>query len=1227
MRDWSAHSIRLGWIRKSCLGALLCVLGSATSVHAAQWVLTPETTPAVSNADTVQLWTLVNQTDATGAVQSAKATDVKVAAGGGIYTAGYRDTGSTNGDEILATRHQADGSQLWETVVTGGTSRNVPVRLALDGLGNVYLTAVHYDSVGAAFILTAKLNSTGTVVCSDLTTAGVPEGILSTPSATYVLATVPNGSTRDIAVMSVNTSTCALSTLYSPTSSTDDRAVAMAFDSPSAPTILYVLGTTDISTSTDRGYVRIFKYVLGAGPDATWGQVLDAANSNNRDQAVGLDVASGDPYVIFDRLDTQNWTFNAQTHRIDPATGTSLWTSGVASAATPVAIYTGAYARALKVKAGDGVYVAFRTAAANADVVMVKYDLNGGIVWQSAAPYDVGNDDDAVAIEVDPSAAAPDEVYVAVTQGDAVGSTGHDIAILHYEAGGVLWDAFVVNSANDDRAGAIALGVDGDNQTTVQVVGGGDSKLPSATAGGGAYTIVKLGHAMPDLTTSVSSVPTSAVSDGLMTVQNTVTNELNAQLGELLGVTSPFDVSFYFATSPTDINPVPVTASPARQLSSLASGAVDSSAVTLVVPPVATLTPGSYYLMAKVDVANVIFERDETNNSWVSGSTILIVDPPDLQPTALNGAPANAPAGSTLNLTYAVHNTRTQPPAAAFTQSFVLVPVGGGADVPLTGTSTISQSADLTALANQGTLSGIPVSVTIPAATPAGNYELDVVVDSTGAIAESIETNNRLTVRPSITVDPIPDLTVSLTAYDLGATIGAQMSVSDSVQTVDASVNQSFDVSYYLSTDTTITSGDTLLSNSGTAQRTITALNVGTPDAATTLVDVPSSVAPGLYYLGAIVDSGSAIAESNEANNTAVSTTQISVGVAAGQPGEVPDLYMRSVSSPTSVTRGSAFNVDTVLDNLLQPTVTTPFTVGIYLSPDSTITTADYLVFQIDYASFSVSSDARTTPVTVPGSVTSLATWNTADASFCGVVAGNAIQANVNCGTWKINGSGAISNESFSGDGSVQITVPALGTSFAIGLTTAHSQTCNGGLTSCHGLPGMNYGLAVDTTGGLKVYESGNCTPASCLGGQQLTPVVAGDVIRVSREQGSTIKYYLNGVLKYTSTVSSSGVLYADISLGAGSGQINSVDFIVTPISPGTYYLGAIADINGTVAELNENNNTAINTGSGSSAASVVVAVQGADANSGGSGGGALLWLLGPLLAAFRLRALRSVGG
>jgi len=346
-----------------------------TPSWAAPWVLTPATTPALSNADTVELWTLVNQTDSATPLylQSAKATDVKVSAGGGIYSAGYRDvgtvTGSGAGDDIFVSRTQPDGSQLWETAAAavGPTDRNTPVSIALDGLGNVYLTAVYYGSGATAQVLAAKLDSSGVVICTDTATVGVPEGILASSSATYILATVPNGAaptTRDIDVLSMNTTNCALTSIYSPVSAGDDRAVAMAFDNPTTPTALYVLGTTDITTSTDRGDVRIYKYSLSTGADGAWGQALDAANSNHRDQAVALDVAGGDPYVIFDRWDNQNAIpFSAQTHRIDQTTGASLWMQTLSSPATPLATYSGAYARAIRVKAGDGAYVALQTAA------------------------------------------------------------------------------------------------------------------------------------------------------------------------------------------------------------------------------------------------------------------------------------------------------------------------------------------------------------------------------------------------------------------------------------------------------------------------------------------------------------------------------------------------------------------------------------------------------------------------------------------------------------------------------------------------------------------------------------------------------------------------------------------------------------------------------------------------------------------------------------------------
>ncbi len=406
------------------------------------------------------------------------------------------------------------------------------------------------------------------------------------------------------------------------------------------------------------------------------------------------------------------------------------------------------------------------------------------------------------------------------------------------------------------------------------------------------------------------------------------------------------------------------------------------------------------------------------------------------------------------------------------------------------------------------------------------------------------------------------------------------------------------------------------------------------PNSATVSVDIPSSLTPGVYYLGAVVDSGGTITESDETNNTTVSTTQISVGLASGQPGAVPDLQMTSVSAPTTVVRGTPFNVDTVLTNLLQPAVTSLFSVGIYLSTDTTITTADYRAAQIDYTvglvdaiGNPINSDSRTTSVTLPISVPVTASWNTADPYFCGVTpTATQIQADAaTCGVWKLDGSGALSNESFAGDGEVELTVPAAGNNVAVGLSNTHTETCTQ-VSICHGLRGMDYALVLNATSGdpliqLKVYEK--CAlPFPC--SVFTSSVAAGQVIRVKRV-GTTIKYYKDNTVFYTSTVPSSGTLFADVSLNSG-GSISTVTLTAIPVSAGAYYLGAIADNTSAITELSENNNIAVNTASGTSMASVVSIQSTQAAGSTGSGGGALLWLLCPLLAGlgWRIRPVSS---
>ncbi|MCK1380215.1 M10 family metallopeptidase C-terminal domain-containing protein, partial [Bradyrhizobium sp. 24] len=152
---------------------------------------------------------------------------------------------------------------------------------------------------------------------------------------------------------------------------------------------------------------------------------------------------------------------------------------------------------------------------------------------------------------------------------------------------------------------------------------------------------------------------------------------------------------------------------------------------------------------------------------------------------------------------------------------------------------------------------------------------------------------------------PLPDLTAS---YD---------SVSSTTIAAGGSTNIDFWVvnfgkaaaaasisGLYLSTDATITTGDTLLTTVASPGLSANGAT-GYFDHQTISLELPANLAPGTYYIGGIADYNNAISESNEANNNH-NVTQITVTAPAK-----PDLTASfdSVSS-TTIAAGGSTNID-----------------------------------------------------------------------------------------------------------------------------------------------------------------------------------------------------------------------------------------------------------------------------------------------------------------------------
>jgi hypothetical protein len=127
----------------------------------------------------------------------------------------------------------------------------------------------------------------------------------------------------------------------------------------------------------------------------------------------------------------------------------------------------------------------------------------------------------------------------------------------------------------------------------------------------------------------------------------------------------------------------------------------------------------------------------------------------------------------------------------------------------------------------------------------------------------SIRTN----VNTLITGGSKPDLVVLSLSGPSTGTIGSTIDVtSQAANTGSADATSSFRMGFYLSTNSTITTSDTLIQTCNFP----TGLPAGYGGTCQGPMPIPSSMSPGTYYLGAFVDDQAQISETSDSNNTRV---------------------------------------------------------------------------------------------------------------------------------------------------------------------------------------------------------------------------------------------------------------------------------------------------------------------------------------------------------------------
>ena len=351
-----------------------------------------------------------------------------------------------------------------------------------------------------------------------------------------------------------------------------------------------------------------------------------------------------------------------------------------------------------------------------------------------------------------------------------------------------------------------------------------------------------------DLLITALSGPRNGVTGESITISFTVKNQGTTGTGG-------FGMGLYLSTDVT-IETTDIFLG-AGMVEGLAAGASHSSTYSRMIPHV---SDGTYYLGVIADYGNWISETNESNNS-LTGDTISISIGPDLVMTAVSG-PTSAVTGTRITITDTVKNRGTGASGyLSFFVQFCLV-----AD-PTVRTCARNYESRLVNGLEAGASSTGSTSFDIRTSLSPGTYYLLANADFDDIILESDESNNSL-VGDAISITIGPDLVMTAVSGPTSAQIGSSITLLGTAKNQGIGFSEYFSVGLYLSTDATITAADTFLRWYGPFS-----LAPGASTSFSTTATIPSTLAAGTYYLGAIVDDMHYVVETSEENNALTGNT------------------------------------------------------------------------------------------------------------------------------------------------------------------------------------------------------------------------------------------------------------------------------------------------------------------------------------------------------------------
>ena len=355
-------------------------------------------------------------------------------------------------------------------------------------------------------------------------------------------------------------------------------------------------------------------------------------------------------------------------------------------------------------------------------------------------------------------------------------------------------------------------------------------------------------------------------------------------------------------------------------ISGLSGGTTTSVYPSLYIPT--TTTYGQYYIIAIADYESYVTENNENNNTRSFRITVTAPNV-DLRISSLTATSTTVTAASYFYPNVAEINTGTT--IAGYNYVYYYLSTDSTystGDTYLTYSSVSSVSGGYTVY--------LAPSLYIPSGTTNGQYYIIAIADYEADIAETNENNNTRALRITVTapnVDlKINSFTATSTVTGAGSYFYPTVSEWNAGQT-PAGYNY---IGYYLSTDSVYSIGDTYL----TSTYVSTLLNGSTYVTSPSLY-IPTGISYGQYYIIAIADYESYVAETNENNNTRA--LQITVTT------PTVDLILTGLYASSGVTSGGSVTLTAYEANTGNSSASYHY-IGYYLSSDSIYSIGDTFI-------------------------------------------------------------------------------------------------------------------------------------------------------------------------------------------------------------------------------------------------------------------------------------------